>query len=55
METSKELLDKFEEAVREHVAAEAYENADPNRESAEPAKKKLDELRERLLNRLKEW
>ena len=52
MSKEEKLLEEFEDAVRELAQDEAYGYADPNRESADYARSKVEKLRKKLLKKL---
>ena len=47
------LLDLYENAIRKLEIDEAFEYADPNRESSEHARKLVNKYREQILKRIK--
>ena len=50
--TNEKLLKKFEDAVSEKNIDEMFESADPNRESADYARKKLKRIKKQVLKRM---
>lgn len=52
MTKNEKLLDKLIDAVLENSMDEAYESADPNRESSYYSNKKVEKLKERFLKKM---
>lgn len=53
MTKNEKLLEEFADAVLENSMDEAYESADPNRESSYYSKKKVEKLTEKILKKMK--